>query len=217
VFGSNLTVSGFIEGNSNSIFIGDALRESAITILVQGNENKIEIRSIVQVKDLLIRVGTHIPANKTEILIDSNFSSEWGNSFLLPNSGTYLTIGGQCLFSNSITIRCGESPHLIFDRVTGQYLDTESFVRIGSHVWVGEGSYITKRAAIANETIVAAKSVVTKKFTEQYTVLAGNPARVARRNIEWVRNPTFLEPNSTYHGRYDHWINRTNTEKGDLE
>jgi acetyltransferase-like isoleucine patch superfamily enzyme len=57
---------------------------------------------------------------------------------------------------------------------------------IGNHVWIGLGVLILKGSEIADGCIVAANSVVNKKFTIPNCLIAGNPARVIKENIEWV-------------------------------
>jgi acetyltransferase-like isoleucine patch superfamily enzyme len=111
-------------------------------------------------------------------------------------------IGANCMFSNTVTIRCGDSPHLLFDKETGEYLDISEGVFIGQHVWVGERVYITKRTSINNESVVAACAVVTKRFEEEHVVLAGNPAKVVRRNAQWIRHPSHLPTGSTVDESY---------------
>lgn len=111
------------------------------------------------------------------------------------------------MFSRDIIIRTGESPHLIFDRNTGEYLDISGNVLIGDHVWVGERAYLTKHACIPNECIVAASSVVTKKFLEEGSVIAGNPAKIVKSNVKWMRNKSFIDPNSVYHEKYYEYLN----------
>lgn len=106
------------------------------------------------------------------------------------------------MFSNNVVVRCGESPHLLFDRTTGRYLDTSDGVFIGNHVWIGERAYITKSVTVADECVVGACSVVTKRFEVAHSAIAGNPARVVRENIQWVRNPGQLEENSIFHKSY---------------
>lgn len=91
---------------------------------------------------------------------------------------------------------------MLFDKDTGEYLDVSDGVFIGNHVWIGEKVYITKRAAIPDESVVAACSVVTKKFTEKNTVLAGNPAKIVKTNVQWIRNRGTLEEGSLYKDSY---------------
>jgi serine acetyltransferase len=50
--------------------------------------------------------------------------------------------------------------------------------------------------------VVGAMSVVTHQFSEPAVIIAGNPARIVRRNIAWVRNPTYLDPASPFHASY---------------
>lgn len=125
-----------------------------------------------------------------------------GGVFYLFNSGNALSFGDDCLLSYNTIVRCGESPHLIFDRETGAYLDIAAPVTIGNHVWIGEDVYITKRVAIPDHTIVAARSVVTKRFDDSFCAIGGNPARVIRRGVEWVRNPGLLIPETAQHASY---------------
>lgn len=199
VLGKNIRLEGHITGCNNKIIIGNSRRESQLEIKVTGNNNTIIIEEIFQAKKLQIHIGNHVPANKVQVKIGRFFSVEGNSRFLLPNSGSSLTIGDSCMLSNNITVRLGDSPHLIFDSLTGEYLDVSANVTIGDHVWVGENVYMTKRAAVASESIVAACSVVTKAFDDMNVVIAGNPAKVARRNVQWVRNRDFLEAESAFH------------------
>jgi len=154
-------------------------------------------------RDLEISVGNHIPAHHVTLEIGDHCSAEPNCAFYLYNSGNSLRIGNACMLSNSIIIRTGESPHLIFDDESGAYLDTVGNVTIGEHSWIGERAYITKNASIAPETIVAACSVVTRKFDEPLTMLAGNPAVVKKRGIRWIRNHTQIPKDSKFQESFD--------------
>lgn len=58
-------------------------------------------------------------------------------------------------------------------------------ILIGSHVWLGYGVFIGKNVTISDNTVVGAKSVVTNEFSESNVVIAGNPAKIIKRNINW--------------------------------
>jgi len=200
--GKNILIEGFVKGSNNTVYIGESEHESRIDLRINGNDNILKINKPFAIKGLKIRVGNHVSANKTKLIIDSGFSIEGGGEFLLYNSGNILEIGENCMFSNSVTIRCGDSPHLLFDKNTGEYLDVSEGVFIGEHVWVGERVYITKRVTIPSESVVAACSVVTKRFSKENIVLGGNPAKVIRQSMQWIRNHSHLEKNSKYHESY---------------
>ena len=75
-------------------------------------------------------------------------------------------------------------------------------VKIGNHVWIGERCYITKRVEIPDECILAAQSVATRKFTEESCVIGGNPAKIVKRDIQWIRNRGALEKDSDFERSY---------------
>lgn len=197
--GAQVALAGMLVGHHNHIEIADAAIPSPITLRVHGHHNRIVIGGASEIKGLAISIGNHLPAHRTTIEIGDEFTIEVGGRFLLYNSGSSLRIGRRCMFSSGITLRCGESPHLIFDRDTGAYLDISEGVTIGDHVWVGEGVYITKSVSIGDESVVGARSVVTRRFTETHVAIAGNPARVVREHVQWIRNPGLLEEGSAYH------------------
>ena len=57
-------------------------------------------------------------------------------------------------------------------------------IKIGDNVWIGTGSIILKGVTIGDGAVIAAGSVVTKDV-EPYTMVAGVPAVVKKRNIKW--------------------------------
>ena len=195
--GSGITVIGRIRGINNRIHIAPS-GGSAFIININGNNNVITVGRANRMVSLAVECGSHVPAHETQLKIGDACSTEAGTRILLHTSGGKCTIGNDCLISGGITFRCGESPHLIFEKDTGTYLDVSKGIEIGQHVWIGEKTYLTKNAAVPNDCIVAAASVVTRRFTETHSVVAGNPAAVVRKNIQWFRNSTFLEPGSIY-------------------
>jgi acetyltransferase-like isoleucine patch superfamily enzyme len=201
--GENIEVFGSINGDDNVIIIEDSHLNSHIKITLNGNRNRIHIGKKSRCKDMSIHIGTYLPAHETKLEIGDEFSSEAHCKLLLYNSGNVLRIGQDCMFANHIIVRCGESPHLIFDSETGDYLDTSEGVFIGNHVWVGEQSYITKRCTLPDNSILAACSVATRRFDDPNVVIAGNPAQVVRKGVKWLRNRVSLEPGSPEKASHD--------------
>lgn len=206
----NLKVNGFVCGKNNKIEIGDVEIPSTVTLRIFGNNNHIKIDSIFCTKALDIRIGVResLVSNNCKIHFGKNFWSESNLQLLLYNHENKLDVGDDCLFSNNITIRLGDRPHLIFDSETGEYIDNSTDgVLIGDRVWVGEKVYITKNVTILNDCILAVNSVVTGRFEETNCVIAGNPAKVVKKNVQWIRNDSerFLEEGSKYKISYDQY------------
>ena len=208
--GSNIAISGYVKGHNNTISIDASQSASQLDLKINGNNNTVIIKRAVALRGLSIRIGNHVPANNTTLIIDKGFLIEGGGAFFLYNHNNRLEIGSNCMFSKTITIRCGESPHLLFDASTGEYIDQSEGVFIGDHVWIGEKVYIAKKTTIASESIVAACSVVTRRFSEPHTVLAGNPAKEVKKNVQWMKNTNHIPENSIFAEGYINYTNEIN-------
>ncbi|WP_434640817.1 DapH/DapD/GlmU-related protein [Thermoanaerobacterium thermosaccharolyticum] len=64
-------------------------------------------------------------------------------------------------------------------------INTDDII-IGDHVWIGSNVSILKGVRIENNSIIAANTVVTKDIP-QNCLVAGNPAKIVKENISWVR------------------------------
>jgi acetyltransferase-like isoleucine patch superfamily enzyme len=56
---------------------------------------------------------------------------------------------------------------------------------IGDRVWIGSNVSVYKGAVIGNNSVVVSHSVVKDQFEEENVLIAGNPARIIKRNISW--------------------------------
>jgi acetyltransferase-like isoleucine patch superfamily enzyme len=200
-----------IRGNNNKVRIEDGSLDSSLVLDIHGNDNVISIGRGHVMRGLKINVGTSSPANHVNCSIGRWFSIEPNGKFLLHNPGNRLVIGDSCMFSNNITVRLGELPHLLFDSITGEYFDISDGVYFGDHCWIGENVYVTKSAGIKNNVIVGACSVLTRKFDQSNIVVAGNPAKCVRENVTWIRNKNILKEGSLeYISYYNHQKKFTN-------
>jgi len=72
------------------------------------------------------------------------------------------------------------------DRATGEVKGARPDpIVIGPHCWLGRECVFTKGAAIPHDTVVGIRAVVTKRFAEPHTALAGCPAKVVTTNLDW--------------------------------
>lgn len=66
-------------------------------------------------------------------------------------------------------------------------LNPNADIEIGNHVWIAQGVSILKGAKIPSNCIVGAKSLVNKKFEEVNCIIAGIPAKIIKRGVNWDR------------------------------
>jgi len=93
-----------------------------------------------------------------------------------------ITFGHDVLCSWQCQIMDTDYHHIITD---GEARSITAPVNIGDHVWIGSRVIINKGTELANNTVIAAGSVITGKFKEAGTLLAGVPASVKKNNINW--------------------------------
>ena len=116
-----------------------------------------------------------------------------GVTIIYAEKNSTISIGNDCMFSNGISIRTSDA-HTIFDSNTEEVINKGGDIVIGDRVWICQNTTILKNTEIKNDTVIGASSLVNKKFEESNVIIAGNPARVVKRNIKWDRNtPDFFD------------------------
>lgn len=97
-----------------------------------------------------------------------------------------ITIGQYCMLSRGIEIRSTDV-HKIYDNKTKERINNPGDVIIKDRVWIAADSTISKGALISEDSVVGAKSFVSKEFEQAGIVLAGIPAKKIKENIHWQR------------------------------
>lgn len=187
-------------------------RIPGLDIHINGDNNRIYITDKSIFRRSIIAIGTGSRVSNAEFRFGKNTSSweidrlkVWctrgDNVKLTIGQDTYigevdidlcetnaeLRIGNGCMFSTGIFIMCSDS-HQIIDAGTNEVFNRVTKpVIIGDNCWIGRNVMMTKNVHLPDWTIVGTGAVVSKKFTEQNTVLAGNPARVVKQNVYWDR------------------------------
>ena len=114
--------------------------------------------------------------NKAELIIGNNVAI--GDRTEI-HTGSKIFIGNHTLISWDCCI---------IDRDYHKISGSEEIIKpieIGENVWIGCRSLIMKGVKIGNGAVIAAGSVVTKDVPEK-ALVAGNPAKIIKENVEWM-------------------------------
>ena len=89
------------------------------------------------------------------------------------------------MLSSDISLRTGDSHSII--TTDGKRINLSKNVYIGNHVWIGMRALVMKGSKILDNSIIGAGSLVTGKFSQKNIMLAGNPAKKIKENVDWKR------------------------------
>jgi acetyltransferase-like isoleucine patch superfamily enzyme len=126
--------------------------------------------------EALITSGKRIP----EFRIGDNVNIEQ-NVHLVCHSrliiGSDVSITGHCAIVDVTHPYANVDDHI---KIGSRILDEDSFVEIGNGSFLGFGTVVMPNVRIGKNCIIGAHSVVTKDVSD-YSVIAGNPAKILRR------------------------------------
>lgn len=105
------------------------------------------------------------------------------HSLFIALEGARIVLGKGCLLSNSTLRTC--DMHSLLDQ-SGKRINPSRSIVLEDRVWLGENTYVSKGVRIGHDSVVAANSVVVKNV-DPHTVVAGNPAKVVKSGISWLR------------------------------
>lgn len=186
-----------VEGKNNRVYVGHGLtfpEYGKLRIFVCGTNNSVNIGDSATIhgeKGVTIRVGEfyHMSAlTNASVNIGSNchFVSVF---ILVVHANSSVNIGSDCMFSHDIIVRHSDG-HPIYEQGTRNIINKVNTINIGNHVWVGYNAHILKNVQIADNCIIGCNAVVTKSFLEPYCAIAGNPAKIVRKAVDWEFDQT---------------------------
>lgn len=153
---------------------GNALRSS----ILLGEKSRLTIEG-----DFEIGPNVHISlaGNSKLYLGGKNASTASGitcNSRIMVEDS--VSIGSDCIIAWDVFISDSDW-HAIKGSVS------TSPVLIGNNVWISHGASILKGSKIPSGCIVGAKSLVSKGFDVENSLIAGMPAKIIKYEVEWAR------------------------------
>ena len=192
-----------VEGKNNKIRI-KSTGCSKVRFDINGDNNRISINSNCVLNNVLfyikgsncnINIGENVRFNNGgELwLADDDCTIEIGNNTTVQNAhivanepSIKVKLGEDCLLAYDIDIRSGDS-HSIIDKASSNRINYGKDVNIGNHVWIAAHCSILKGVFIADNSIIATRSVVTKSFDKEGVIIGGNPGKIIKENISWER------------------------------
>lgn len=189
-----------ISGKNGNELILNGARLKNTTISLNGAGNTIEIMPGCKLENAVIsitgckcriRLGEncailgatlHLEDDHSMISIGSG-TVIYEKTMLSVIEGTSVSLGCSCLLSSEIDIRTGDS-HAILNK-DGTRINPSQNVSLADHVWVGNRAMILKGVSIASNCVVGAGSIVTASCEEDGCAMAGNPAKIIRKEINW--------------------------------
>lgn len=176
-----------VKGKNNKIIINDCFILNNLTIQIFAENSFLEIGKGSGFNNFKILMGANNPnagllKNHT-MKIGENVSIE-GALIVATCGNTELVIGDNCMISDKISIYNADT-HPIFKKNTKEIVNRSKNLYIGNHCWIGTGVTILKNTIIPDNSIIGAGSVVSGQFTIPNCILAGNPAKIIKTDVDW--------------------------------
>lgn len=118
-----------------------------------------------------------------KVYVNRNATLSLGSGYINHNLNlscfNRIEIGENVAISENVTIRDSDNHEII----GGNTLITQPVI-IGNHVWIGMNVTILKGVTIGDGAIIAAGSVVNKNVLSN-TLVAGIPAKLIKKDVEW--------------------------------
>lgn len=170
-----------IRGKNNIIEFGPKARLFNCSITIIGDNVKLLVGGG---STIISNVHFWLQDDNSTIVIGEDFTMEGGH--IAATEGESITIGNDCMFSEDVEIRNGDS-HSIIDVVSGKRLNKAQSVIIKEHVWLTAHVRVLKGAVVPSNSIVGNSSVVTSKFEKENALYSGVPCRFLKEGINWDR------------------------------
>lgn len=169
-----------IKGTSNTVRLGRFSKINNCKFVIIGNFCQ------------FVGGGNSVVRNTVFWIEDDYSCISYADSFTMESGhiasteGNIIKIGNDCMFSNDIEIRNGDS-HSIYSTQSGIRINYADSVVIGNHVWLTAHVRVLKGTIIADDIIIGNSSIASGKFTQPNCIYAGNPIKVVKDHVNWRR------------------------------
>lgn len=181
-------------GENSTVILHQPLKFRRSKMIIGSNCN-IEIQSSTY---KLSGLRIEAQADNSKLCIGKNFSCVGVILLLSKEPNLSIDIGEDVMTANRVQIRTTDS-HAIIDKHTGGVVNLGKSIKIGNHVWLAKDVNVYKGVHIADNVVIASKSLVNKDCAISDAIYAGTPAKIIRKDIAWYRDiPTDVENQFLY-------------------
>ncbi len=178
------------DGTSMRVFNKKAAAHITIGDFCQFNENT-EVRVFDHAS---LKMGVHCTVGKNSFISSARKvfigDRNWFgfNTFLVNERYGKIIIGNDCMFSNYVKFR-SDSGHSLFDIDLKKDVNAmhKNEIEIRDFVWIGLDVIVLGDSVLEEGSVVGAGSLIKKEYPG-HCVIAGNPARIIRKNILWDKS-----------------------------
>ena len=151
----------------------------------QLKHSKMETRILIEKDSEMVVNGDFVMFGDSYIRVAPGGKLILHDGFI--NENVQITVGDVVDIGEGFT--CGRD--VIIRSYDGHVIDEPDYrisapIKIGKHVWVGQGATILKGVEIGDGAIIAAGALVTKDVPSR-TIVGGVPAKVIKENVKWHR------------------------------
>lgn len=196
----------FIDGFGNIVEINGKVNLSGIKIKIWGNDNRVVIENNnINLNNVFIS----IQGNKNTFRLDENCHCIQNTQIWFPNfyenrkitigknamimganiyneeNNNKIIIGDDITASTDITIYNSDG-HVLYDD-DRQILNRGKEIVVGNNCFLARKVTLLKGSRLSDNTVVGYGAVVTKEFSDKNCIIAGMPATLKKRNINFTR------------------------------
>jgi len=170
-----------IVGDDNSVCVLENAHISNTTIFIRGNNNRLKIGTAVLWSGGCFR----FEGNNCVIEVGENTTAS--SAYLQAvESNRRIVVGKDCMLAVEIDMWTSDF-HTILDINSLDRINPPKDIVIEDHVWIGAYVLLLKGVRLGSNSIIAARSVVTKSIPAN-TEAAGIPAKPVREGVTWNRD-----------------------------
>lgn len=147
-------------------------------------------KAIWEVRGNIIFKGRAFFGNGSKISVMDSGKLILGDNFYISGESAivckkHIEFDRNVLLSWDILVMDTDFHKILNSEGKEQSPDGEIF--IGENVWIGCRSLVLKHSHIPEGCVIGASSRVSRKFSEKNSLIMGNPAKIVKSDISWLR------------------------------